>query len=157
MNSSPTILFAEDSDNDSILIRCGFEKAGFPYSFQFVGDGVEAIQYFSGKGKFADRERFPIPAVLLTDLRMPRMDGFELLEWVRSQSAWQNLPVIVVTGSNQVQDRKRAIDLGANFYIVKDLLMRPSQELLDSIIRCATPQAEPRPRRLQPSGRDAVA
>jgi len=148
MNFSPTILFAEDSDNDTLLIRCGFEKARFPFSFQFVEDGVEAVQYFTGKGKFADRERYPVPSVLLTDLRMPRMDGFELLEWVRGQAEWRNLPVIVVTGSNQVQDRKRAMDLGANFYIVKDLLMRPSQELLEAIVRCATPPAKPRTRRL---------
>lgn len=145
MSFQPTILFAEDSDNDTLLIQCGFEKARFPFLLQFVEDGVAALDYLSGKGKYADRERYPLPTVLLTDLKMPRMDGFELLRWIRSQETWRNLPVIVMTGSNQVEDRMRAMDLGANFYIVKDLLMRPSEALFDAILHCAPAAGKPAP------------
>ncbi|HYG23287.1 MAG TPA: response regulator [Verrucomicrobiae bacterium] len=137
MNAQPTILFAEDSESDMMLIQLGFEKAHFPFFLQFVSDGALAIEYLTGKGRYADRMKFPVPSVLLTDLQMPRVGGLELLAWVRSQPAWQRLPVIVVTGSNQPEDRMRALELGADFYVLKDLLIRPPPGLFEAIIRCA--------------------
>src|ERR1051325_2592827 len=131
----PTILYAEDSESDRMLLQLGFEQAHFPYPLQFAEDGIEAVEYLSGQGRFADRARYPNPSVLLSDLKMPRMDGFELLAWVRSQPAWRHLPVIVLTGSDQPQDRIRALQLGAHEYIVKDLLMRPRQPLFEAILR----------------------
>ena len=139
MNCRPTILFAEDSEDDRLLIERGFEKAKFPFNLHFVKDGVTAKEYLRGQGRYADRENFPAPCILLTDLKMPRMDGFELLTWVRSQKAWKKLPVIVVTGSDQTEDWQRAMDLGANSYVVKDLLVRPPPSLFEAIRRCASP------------------
>ncbi len=142
MKSKQTILFAEDSESDMILIQLGFERVGFPFQLQFVPDGISAIDYLSRQGRYADRARFPCPCVLLTDLKMPKMDGFGLLAWVRSQEQWQNLPVIVVTGSNQPEDWQRAMDLGANSYVVKELLMRPPPTLFEAILRYASPAPE---------------
>lgn len=139
MNHHPTILIAEDSESDRMLIELGFEKAKFPFSIKFVPDGFCATEYLDGLGRFANRGEFPVPIVLLTDLKMPRMDGFELLEWVRQHDKWRNLPVIVVTGSNQSEDQRRALDLGANSYVVKDLLMRPPPALFDAILRLSSP------------------
>jgi len=137
MNSRSTILFAEDSEDDMLLIQRGFEKARFPFALQFVSDGVLATEYLRGHNRYADRKRFPSPVVLLTDLKMPRMDGFQLLSWVRSQDEWRDLPVIVITGSEQTEDCRRAMDLGANSYIVKELLMRPPAGLFEGILRYA--------------------
>ena len=141
-NSRHTILFAEDSDNDALLIQRGFQKARFPFELQFVENGLVAVDYLNGKGSYADRSQYPLPCVLLTDLKMPRMCGFELLSWIRSQPAWRKLPVIVVTGSDQTQDCQRAMELGADAYVVKELLMRPPPALFDAILRCLQPPSE---------------
>lgn len=122
-----------------MLIELGFEKAQFPFAIQFVKDGIYATEYLDGIGPYANRSKFPIPVILLTDLKMPRMNGFELLEWVRNHQAWQKLPVIVVTGSNQSEDQSLALDLGANSYVVKDVLMRPPPNLFEAIQRYTTP------------------
>ena len=135
MHKHPTILIAEDSDSDRMLIELGFQKAKFPFSLQFVSDGVSATEYLDGIGEFRNRAEFPAPIVLLDGLEMPRMNGLELLDWVRRHKAWKNLPVIVVTGSNQSEDLRQAIDLGASSYVVKDLLMRPPPALFESILR----------------------
>jgi len=137
MNSRPTILFAEDSEDDMLLIQRAFEKAQFPFALQFVSDGVVATEYLRGLNRFADRVRFPAPLVLLTDLKMPRMDGFQLLSWVRSHEPWREIPVIVITGSEQSEDCQRAMDLGANSYVVKELLIRPPRGLFEGILRYA--------------------
>ena len=137
MNSRPTILFAEDSEDDMLLIQRGFEKAQFPFALQFVSDGVIATEYLRGLNRYADRVRFPAPVVLMTDLKMPRMDGFQLLSWVRSQDQWRDLPVIIITGSEQSEDCQRAMNLGANSYVVKELLIRPPRGLFEGILRYA--------------------
>jgi len=135
----PTILIAEDSESDRMLIQLGFERAEFPFALQFVPDGICATEYLEGVGVYASRAAFPLPIVLLTDLKMPRMDGFELLGWVRGHKIWRNLPVIVVTGSNQSEDWHRAMEMGANSYVVKDLLMRPPPSLFEAILQHASP------------------
>ena len=135
MPLQPTILYAEDSESDRLLLQLGFERINFPYSLQFVEDGVEVIEYLSGEGRFADRATYPNPCLLLSDLKMPRMNGFELLEWIRSQPAWRHLPVIILTGSDEAQDRVRALKLGANEYMVKDLFGQPGKPLFEAILR----------------------
>jgi CheY-like chemotaxis protein len=139
MNAYPTILIAEDSESDQILIELGFEKAKFPFSIHFVQDGVHATEYLDGKGRYRNRAEFPTPIVLLTDLKMPRMNGLELLAWVREHDTFHNLPVIVITGSGQNQDLRQAMNLGADSYVVKDLLMRPPPALFEAILRLSFP------------------
>ena len=139
MNTYPTILIAEDSESDQILIELGFEKAKFPFAVHFVQDGICATEYLEGKGRYSNRAEFPTPIVLLTDLKMPRMNGLELLAWIREHETWRHLPVIVITGSNQEEDLRRAMDLGANSYVVKDLLMRPPPALFEAILRLSSP------------------
>ena len=137
MDTHPTILIAEDSADDRMLIELGFRRAQFPFAIQFVEDGVCATEYLEGTGAFGDRAKFPLPVVLLTDLKMPRMDGFELLEWVRGHEAWRSLPVIVLTGSSRSEDCDRATEAGADYYLVKELLMRPPPSLFEAIQRYA--------------------
>ena len=140
MSGHPTILFAEDSPDDVELIKIGLEHSNFELPVRFVQDGVVAVEYLEGQGQFAERENYPLPAVLLTDLKMPRMDGFALLTWVRNYEEFRSLPVIVMTGSNETPDRLRAMELGANAYLTKGLFVFPPTSLIEAILRFATPR-----------------
>src|SRR5262245_39506711 len=89
------ILLAEDDDNDVVLLERAFQKANRHDSLRIVRDGDQAINYLSGRGEYADRERFPIPFVILLDLKMPGTNGFEVLEWVRSDPELKRLLIVV--------------------------------------------------------------
>jgi len=114
-----TILLVEDDPNDVLLIQRAFRKSNVANPIQVVGDGEEAIAYLSGQGPCADRERYPLPLLLLLDLKLPRKSGFEVLEWLRQQPGLKRLPVVVLTSSAETPDVNRAYDLGANSYLVK--------------------------------------
>jgi CheY-like chemotaxis protein len=117
--SRVTILHVEDDSNDVLLLKHACDYAGVPLDVQTVDDGDQAIAYLSGTGKFADRKRFPFPALVLLDLRMPRMTGFELLDWMRGQGNLRKLPVVVLSSSQQELDIERAYVLGANSFLIK--------------------------------------
>jgi CheY-like chemotaxis protein len=114
-----TILHVEDDSNDVLLLKHACDYAGVPLDVQTVDDGDQAIAYLSGIGKFADRKRFPFPALVLLDLRMPRMTGFELLDWMRGQGNLRKLPVVVLTCSQHEMDIERAYVSGANSFLIK--------------------------------------
>jgi CheY-like chemotaxis protein len=94
-----------------------------------VSDGDEAVAYLSGKSRYADRVAFPLPNLMLLDLKMPRRSGFEVLQWLRGQPTLRRLPVVVLTSSNQSSDINGAYDQGANSYIVKTANPEAMQEL----------------------------
>jgi len=113
------VLLAEDDPNDVLLIQRAFQRNHVANPVQVVRDGDEALAYLSGQAPFADRERHPLPVLMLMDLKMPRKSGLEVLEWVRQQPGLKRLPIIVLTSSNQSPDINRAYELGANSYLVK--------------------------------------
>jgi len=113
------ILLAEDDPNDVLLIQRAFQRNHVANPVQVVRDGEEALAYLSGQAPFADRERHPLPVLMLMDLKMPRKSGLEVLAWVRQQPGLKRLPIIVLTSSNQSPDINRAYELGANSYLVK--------------------------------------
>jgi CheY-like chemotaxis protein len=113
------ILLVDDDANDVTLIQRAFQKAGFRNSLKTAHDGEEAIDYLAGHGCYADRARFPIPFLVLLDLKMPGTDGFEVLQWARSQPELKRLLIAVLTSSNLQADVDRAYELGANSYLVK--------------------------------------
>ena len=113
------ILLVEDDDNDVVLIQHAFKKAGLKESLKVVRSGEQAIEYLSGEGDYADRDRFPLPFLLLLDLKMPGTNGFEVLQWVRAEPDLKRLLVVVLTSSNLQADVDRAYELGANSYLVK--------------------------------------
>jgi CheY-like chemotaxis protein len=119
VNLSLTILIVEDNPQDVLLLRKALIKAQIEAPVQVVGDGVEAIEYLRGAGKFADRAKFPFPSVLFSDLKMPRMGGFEILEWLRSHEECAVIPMIILTNSSLDADVRRAYVMGANAYLVK--------------------------------------
>jgi CheY-like chemotaxis protein len=119
MRDSAVILLAEDLEDDVLLIRRAFTKAGVQNPLFVVHDGEEAIQYLQGEGKFANRAEYPLPDLTLLDLKMPRKDGFEVLEWVRQQPTLRGLRIVVLTSSKEIRDVDRAYQLGANSVLVK--------------------------------------
>jgi CheY-like chemotaxis protein len=119
MLSDQFILLADDDSNDTLLIRRAFQKAGLGGVLKSVSDGDQAINYLRGANEYADRALFPLPFLLLLDLKMPGTDGFEVLQWVRSQPDLKRLLVVVLTSSNLQADVDRAYESGANSYLVK--------------------------------------
>jgi CheY-like chemotaxis protein len=119
MNVNQTILLVDDSENDLFLMRAAFKKAEFNSPLQAVQNGEEAIAYLKGEGIYSDRNQYALPAVMLLDLNMPRKNGFEVLQWVRSQPVFKRLSVIILTASLRGEDVERAFDLGANAFLVK--------------------------------------
>ena len=113
------ILLVEDDDEDIFLLRRAFRNARIANPLVEVRDGQAAIQYLSGEGAYADRTRYPIPFLILLDLRLPKLSGFEVIAWMRDQPQLANLVVVVLTASDHVPDVTKARDLGANSYLVK--------------------------------------
>lgn len=100
-------------------MRYAFEHASIPTPLVAVADGDEAIRYLSGRGRFADREAYPLPCVLITDIKMPKVNGFELLAWLRQQEQFRNLPAIAISSSCHEGDVIHAMELGAQEYFTK--------------------------------------
>jgi len=119
MPKNKTILVAEDSEGDAFVLQRAFEKAQIDAELHFVADGQDAVDYLLGVGPFTDRKVHPMPRLLLLDLRMPRLSGFDVLGWLQKHPTLKRLPVAVFTSSNIDKDVDRAYDLGANSYIVK--------------------------------------
>lgn len=113
------ILIAEDDENDVFLIKRAFSQAQFDNPLQVVQNGEEAIAYLKGDPPFQDREKYPTPALLLLDLKMPRKDGFDVLTWVRDHPEFNSLSIVVLTSSQESRDVNRAYALGASSYLVK--------------------------------------
>ena len=129
MPERAVILLAEDREDDIFLIRRAFQKAGIINPLFVVRDGEEAIAYLDGKGRYFNREEFPLPDLLLLDLKMPRMDGFEVLKWIRQQEGFNSLRVVVLTSSDAIRDVNVAYNLGANSFMVKPMDFENAVEL----------------------------
>lgn len=114
-----TILLAEDDENDVVLIQRALQKSFTNTPVYVVRNGQEAIDYLSGTGEYADRTKYPFPELVITDLKMPKLSGFEFLQWVKLHPDMRVIPTIVLSSSNQEMDVVRAYDLGANTFMVK--------------------------------------
>src|SRR5580765_18252 len=119
MGNRSLVLICEDSREDTFLLRHAFVKAGLSHRLVDVRNGQQAINYLSGIGLYTDRQQHPLPNLVLIDLKMPLLDGFEVLAWIQTRPELQSIPVIVVSGSNQPTDIEAARKLGARDYLVK--------------------------------------
>ena len=112
------ILLADDSENDRFLIERALRGYSSGVVVKTVSDGQKAIAYLSGGPPYDDRNEYPFPDVLILDLTMPRLNGFEVLEWLNKQ-AFRGLQIMILSGLDSTADRQKALSLGAHFYLVK--------------------------------------
>jgi CheY-like chemotaxis protein len=114
-----SILIADDDAQDAMLVRMAVERADLGLRLATVTDGEEAINYLLGRSSYADRQAHPFPSMMLLDLKMPRLNGFDVLEFVRGQPGLRQLPVVIFSSSDDPKDIRRAYDSGANSYLCK--------------------------------------
>jgi CheY-like chemotaxis protein len=114
-----TILLVEDNDDDVFLMQRALKEARIQMPLHVALDGQEALDYFTGLGRYSDRARYPIPALVFLDLKLPYVHGFEVLTWIRRQDSLSTLPVVILTSSPEERDRQKAKELGAQEYLVK--------------------------------------
>jgi CheY-like chemotaxis protein len=115
----PTILLVEDDAADATLVRRGFGKASVVNPIVHLKNGDDALAYLAGADKYSDRTKFPLPVLILLDLKMPGMTGLQLLQWLRTKREVRRIPVVVLTTDDRPSTIKAAYDLGANSYLVK--------------------------------------
>jgi CheY-like chemotaxis protein len=135
-DNAPTILIAEDDDDDFFLLSRALRKTlGKTPPLYRARDGVETIEYLAGKDGYSDRRRHPFPGLVVLDLKMPRKDGFDVLQWIRKQKDFQFLFVIVLSSSSEPEDIERAYGMGANSYLAKPANFDFYEEMTRSLIR----------------------
>ncbi|HYE98289.1 MAG TPA: response regulator [Planctomycetota bacterium] len=119
MSDPGLLLMVEDNPDEVDLMREALQEAGITIPMRVLGNGEEAIQYLSGQGKFEDRERHPLPTLIILDLKLPLRSGLEVLQWVKTHPELRGIPVVIFTSSSEAKDLKRSYELGVNSYLVK--------------------------------------
>jgi CheY-like chemotaxis protein len=126
----PHLLLVEDNPDHAELIRRQLEQFSAGVRLHHVEDGEAALDYIFGKNNFADRERFPAPDVVLLDLRLPRVDGLEVLRLVKTQPQFDRLPIVVLTSSDAENDVARSFELRADGFLTKPIERETLQKIL---------------------------
>jgi CheY-like chemotaxis protein len=119
--SAELILLVEDNADDVLFVERAFRKVAPRFRLEVVRDGAAAIHYLTGTCPYNDRTAFPLPRLILLDLQMPRMDGFQFLDWLRKQPSFESLPVVILAGATITPDVQRAYQAGANSFVTKPL------------------------------------
>lgn len=119
MTKNFPILLVEDNVDDAFFIQRAFHTAEIRHPLFTVGDGQQAIDYLTGAGRYSDRAVYPMPRLVLADLKMPEVSGFDLIQWMRNNPPTKLVPIVVLSSSALPQDVNRAYTLGANAYMVK--------------------------------------
>ena len=128
--SGHLILLVEDDPNDAFFLQRALRKTRADVPLQKVNDGQQALDYVDGTGNYTDRSTSPLPSLILLDLKLPCINGFEILEHLRASPGLSNIPVFVLSSSPEERDRIRALELGAKGYLVKP----PTPEMLLQIL-----------------------
>jgi CheY-like chemotaxis protein len=117
------------------------KKACMPWNLTVVMDGQEALDYIAGTGKFAERQRFPVPSLVFLDLKLPYLSGFDVLAAIRKHQILSEVPVVILTSSPEQRDQQRAMQLGANAYRLKP----PTVEMLRDMAKKDWTASKPEP------------
>ena len=129
----PVILLVDDNPHDVVLIRLAFRRVGIIDTIHLVKDGDEAMRYIRGEGAYADRHQFPVPTLVLLDLKMPQTSGFDVLRWIREQPALAGVVIVVMSGSKNDADIDRAYALGANSYLIKPSRFEEMVKMMETL------------------------
>jgi CheY-like chemotaxis protein len=132
-NVSDTVLLVEDNDDDVFALKRAVRKAGIANPLRVVTDGQQAIDYLAASAESSKREQYPLPFLVLLDLKLPYRDGFQVLEWIRSQPHFAAVAVVMLTGSDEPRDHQRSYALGARSYLVKPATAEDIKQLLGSL------------------------
>ena len=132
MNTTP-ILLVEDSEDNVFLVRHAMHKAGITARLEVATSGEQAIEYLGGANRYSDWVRFPLPSIVLLDLKMPGMSGFEVLKWIREQPGLKALRVAMLTSSDMPSEIKTAHELGANIFLTKPVELELLVEILKTL------------------------
>ena len=133
MQELAPILVAEDDQTDIMILQMAARQAALAHPLVFVSDGSQAINYLGGEPPFTDRLRHPLPVLLILDLKMPIMTGFDVLSWLSTRTELKHLPAVVLTSSSSESDIAKARQLGASDYHVKPHRIADLVGLLQSI------------------------
>jgi CheY-like chemotaxis protein len=135
--SRELILLAEDNSDDVLIFRRALRQAQVSCALTVVNDGQEAIDYLAGDGLYHDRQSYPLPSLILLDLKMPGKSGFDVLEWRRQNDLIRNIPAVVLTSSPEARDMDKANQLGASGYLLKPPTPEKLLEVLNGL-SCAS-------------------
>ena len=124
------ILLMEDDENDALLLKRALKRLNVQNPVHCVIDGEEGIAYLTGAGKYGDRTAYPFPGFIITDLKMPRKSGMEVLKWLKEHSKYRVIPTLVLTSSKEGTDVAKAYGFGANSYMVKPADFRDLEKMM---------------------------
>ena len=133
MTREHSVLVVEDSADDVLFIRRALKKAAITCPLHVVGDGDAALEFLEGRGKYADRDAYPLPTLVLLDLKLPRRSGLEVLEALQTHPLRSRMVIVMLTGSRQSIDVDRAYALGANSYLVKPISLDALADLVRAL------------------------
>jgi CheY-like chemotaxis protein len=127
------ILLVEDDSNDILFVQRAFRQANLNNPIRIVKDGDQAVSYLNGDNEYINRDVYPLPALILLDLKLPRRSGLEVLEWMRTQKHLRRIPVVVLTSSKESLDVDKAYDIGVNSYLVKPVKFESLAKMIEII------------------------
>jgi len=130
MSHQAPILVVEDSDDHVLLLRLAFEKAGILNPVQVVSSGEDAVAYLAGTVRYSDWKEFPLPSMVLLDLKLPGLDGLDVLRWIRQQPGLKGLRVAMLTSSDLGQEINTAYEIGVNVFLTKPVDLEKLVEML---------------------------
>jgi CheY-like chemotaxis protein len=134
METKP-ILVADDSEDDVVTLLRSFQQVGIQNPIISVQDGKEFINYLTGTGMYADRSQFPMPGIIFLDVKMPEVDGFQALDWMRKNREFDNIPVVMLTGTMPLVEATRAYQKGAISFLSKPCSPEHVKLLPDAAIK----------------------
>ncbi len=137
------ILHIDDDDFAALVLRRGLAQCEPPVEVYHVSSGAEALNYLTGRPPYDDRALYPLPALILVDLNMPGLTGFDVVSFVRSTPPFQNLPVYILTSSENPRDKALAHELGATGYIQKDQGLERALRAVAHVLACRRQREEP--------------
>jgi CheY-like chemotaxis protein len=130
---SQTILIVEDTDDDVFFLKRALRDSGIGHPLQVVVDGRHALDYLQGNGEFSDRTKFPLPFLILLDLKLPYVMGLDVLRWIRQQPEYADILVVVLTSSQHDADMEETFKLGGNAYLIKPATRAKLLEMVQNL------------------------